>query len=156
MTLFQDTCRRVIPGLMAEFGWEDFQAAGCIGNLGHESGGFKQLREVAYIHNPNRGGYGWAQWTGPRARSFLRYCDVLHLDWHSYEANYGYLIKELNESYQHTVASVAKAPTLVAATVAFERGYEAAGVVSMHDRIKWAEIALKAHTDKGPPEVTPA
>lgn len=156
MTLFQDTCRRLIHKLMEEFDWEDFQAAACMGNLGHESGGFKQLREVAFIHTPNRGGYGWAQWTGPRARSFLRYCDVLHLDWQSEEANFAFLCKELHEHYAHTVAAVAKAPNLVAATVAFERGYEAAGIVSMHDRIRWAEIALKAATDKGPPEVTPA
>jgi len=154
MNLFQETCRTVIPKLMREFDWENYQAAGCLGNLGHESGGFRELREIAFLNTPNRGGYGWAQWTGPRARSFLRYCDVLHLDWHSTEANYGYLVKELNEQYHRTVASVAKAPTLMAATIAFERGYESAGIVNMNSRYHWAGIALRSVLDEGPPEVT--
>ena len=151
-TIFQETCRTIIPKLMAEFDWEDFQAAGCMGNVGHESGGLRELREIAFLNNPKRGGYGWAQWTGPRARAFLRYCDVLHLDWHSPDANYGYLVKELNESYGHTVASVAKTKTLLEATIAFERGYEAAGVVNMNSRLHWAELALRSVIEA--PEVT--
>jgi hypothetical protein len=143
-TIFQETCRAVIPKLMSEFDWENYQAAGCMGNLGHESGGLRELREIAFLNNPKRGGFGWAQWTGPRAREFLRYCNVLHLDWHSPEANYGYLIKELNESYGHTVAAVAKTKTLWDATVAFERGYEAAGVINMQSRFHWAELALRS------------
>ena len=153
-TFFQDTCRLVIPKLMAEFDWEDFQAAGCLGNLGHESGGLTELREVAFLHNPRRGGYGWAQWTGPRARSFLRYCEVIKLDWHSIDANYGYLVKELHEFYGHTVASVAKAKTVEEATERFEAGFERAGIVSMHDRYRWAQIALAAVRGASPPEIT--
>lgn len=156
MTFFQDTCRLVIPKLMKEFDWEDFQAAGCMGNLGHESGGLEQLREVAFLHHPGRGGYGWAQWTGPRARNFLRYCEIHLLDWHSEAANYGYLVKELNEDYRHTVAAVAKTKDLKAATKAFERGYEGAGVVSMPSREHWALIAMRAVLEHGPPEVTGA
>lgn len=154
-TFFQDTCRLVIPKLMGEFDWENFQAAGCMGNLGHESGGLAELREVAFLHRPNRGGYGWAQWTGPRAMAFLHYCDVLKLDWRSTEANYLYLCKELHDDGR-TVASIAKTKTLVEATEAFERGYERAGVVNMHSRIHWAEIALAAVRGAGPPEVTRA
>ena len=153
-TFFQGTCGLVIPKLMQEFDWEDFQAAGCMGNLGHESGGLTELREIAFLHTPNRGGYGWAQWTGPRARSFLRYCEVIKLDWHSTEANYGYLVKELHEFYGHTVAAVAKSKDLEAATWAFERGYEAAGVVNINSRIRWAKIALDAFRGASPPEIT--
>ena len=154
-TFFEDTCRLVIPKLMAEFDWEDFQAAGCMGNLGHESGGLTELREIAFIPTPNRGGYGWAQWTGPRARAFLRYCEVLKLDWHSVEANYGYLVKEL-QADPRTVAAVAKTKAIRQATDAFERGYERAGIVNMHDRYRWAEIALKAVAGQGPPEIIQA
>ena len=125
-----------------------------MGNLGHESGGLLQLREVEAP--AGRGGYGWAQWTGPRARAFLHYCAVIKLDWHLVEANYGYLIKELNEHYGHTVAAVAKAPNLIAATTAFERGYEGAGIIRMNDRIHWAEIALASVRGVGPPEITTA
>jgi Phage tail lysozyme len=151
-TLFHDTCRLVIPKLMKEFGWRDFQAAGCMGNLGHESGGFLQLREVGAASG--HGGYGWAQWTGPRGRAFLHYCNVVKLDWRSEAANYGYLVKELNESYGHTVSAVAKAPNLTAATIAFERGYEGAGIISMNDRIHWAIAAVAAVRGANPPEIT--
>jgi len=153
-TFFQDTCRLVIPKLMTEFDWEDFQAGGCMGNLGHESGGLTILREIGAA--PGRGGYGWAQWTGPRGRSFLHYCDVVKLDWHSTEANYGYLVKELHEFYGHTVASVAKAKTVEEATERFEAGFERAGIVSMHDRYRWAQIALAAVRAAAPPEITSA
>jgi hypothetical protein len=153
-TFFQDTCRLVIPKLTTEFDWTAFQAAGCMGNLGHESGGLTILREIGAA--PGRGGYGWAQWTGPRARAFLHYCDVVKLDWHSEEANYGYLVKELNESYSHTVSAVAKAPNLMAATKAFERGYEAAGVVNMPSRQSWARIALGAVRSVPLPPITAA
>jgi len=151
-TFFQDTCRFVVPKLMTEFDWRDFQAAGCMGNLGHESGGLVELREIGAA--PGRGGYGWAQWTGPRRIAFLHYCDVVKFDWHSEEANYGYLIKELHESYGHTVAAVAKAPNLQAATRAFERGYEGAGIVAMTDRYRWAKIAWAAVRSTSPFEIT--
>jgi hypothetical protein len=151
---FEDTCRLIIPKLMEEFDWTDFQAAGCMGNLGHESGGLLELRQAD--SRPNRGGYGWAQWTGPRARAFLHWCEVLKVDWHSEQANFAYLCKELHQEYGHTVAAVAKAPNLKAATIAFERGYESAGIVSMPDRVHWAEIALAAVRGKAAPEITAA
>jgi len=151
--LFQDTCRLVIPKLMTEFDWEDFQAAGCMGNLGHESDGLLELREIGA--KPNRGGFGWAQWTGPRAREFLHYCEVVKLDWHSEAANYGYLVKELHQDGA-TVAAVAKAPNLKAATVAFERGYERAGIINMPSRIHWAGIAIEAVRGASPPAITAA
>jgi len=151
LSFFQDTCRTVIPKLMVEFEWRDFQAAGCMGNLGHESLGLTKLREIG--QPDGRGGYGWAQWTGPRARAFLHYCAVVKLDWHSPEANYAYLIKELSADGQ-TVSSVLKAPNVIAATEAFERGYERAGIVNMHSRIHWAQIALAAVRGAGPAEIT--
>jgi len=153
-TFFRDICRRFIPKLMQEFEWRDFQAAGCMGNLGHESAGLLKLREIG--QPAGRGGYGWAQWTGPRRIKFLHYCDVVNLDWQSVDANYGYLVQELNIDYAHTVAAVAKAPNLISATMAFERGYEGAGVVNMHRRIQWAQIALAAVRGPAPPEIAAA
>jgi len=61
------------PGIMKrlqeDFGFTKEQAAGILGNLGHESGGLKVMQE----RNPTgggRGGYGWAQWTGPPPQRF--------------------------------------------------------------------------------------
>ncbi|MGO4287980.1 phage tail tip lysozyme, partial [Bosea sp. TAB14] len=83
----------IINRLMADFGFTREQAAGIVGNLGHESGGLNELQE----RNPTsgRGGYGWAQWTGPRRRAFEAWAAEKGLDPASDEANYGFLRHEL-------------------------------------------------------------
>ena len=63
---FAAGCRSLGPRLMRDLGLTDLQAAGLLGNLGHESGGFRQLQEVAPAVAGSRGGWGLAQWTGPR------------------------------------------------------------------------------------------
>ena len=44
---FAAGCRSLGPRLMRDLGLTDLQAAGLLGNLGHESGGFRQLQEIA-------------------------------------------------------------------------------------------------------------
>ena len=44
----------------------------------------------------SRGGFGWAQWTGPRRREFEAYAKENNLDPKSDEANYGFLVHELH------------------------------------------------------------
>lgn len=66
-----------------------------LGNLGHESVGMTAFQEKNPI-NGGRGGWGWAQWTGPRRRAFEKYAAERGLDPKSYEANYGYLRAELS------------------------------------------------------------
>lgn len=64
-----DVFARKAPWIMAllmrdfPLGLED--AAAILGNLGHESGGLVQLQELKPVVAGSRGGYGWAQWTGP-------------------------------------------------------------------------------------------
>ncbi len=93
--VFAAECRRLGPRLMRDLGLTDVQAAGLLGNLGHESGGFRQLQEIAPRSPGSRGGWGLAQWTGPRRVAMEAWCRARGLDPASPEAGYGYLCAEL-------------------------------------------------------------
>lgn len=140
--LFKSAVPALMHGLRREFGLTDFQAAGVFGNAGHESAGFTMLRELGA--SPGHGGYGWFQWTGPRAEAFLSYA-AHNYGWRSTQANYGYLLRDLHGPYAHCVAALRRTHDIVDATRAFEITYEMAGVVAMTDRIEWAHVALRAY-----------
>lgn len=89
------TARMLMGDLQNDFKLSRDQAAGFVGNLAHESGGFSKLQEIAPLIPGSRGGYGYAQWTGPRRREFEAYAGQQGLDPASYEANYGNLKREL-------------------------------------------------------------
>src|SRR5690606_17673173 len=74
----EQTFRAKAPGIMAKL-LRDFpiapeDAAAILGNLGHESLGFTAMQEFRPVVAGSRGGWGWAQWTGPRRRAFEAYC----------------------------------------------------------------------------------
>jgi hypothetical protein len=134
--------------LMARFHLADFQAAGVVGNFGHESTGLTQLREVG--QPPGRGGYGYGQWTGPRHVLFLNWCAANGLDWRMPAANWGYLVHELSgvdprNSYAYVVVHLRETATLEDATRAFMHYYERPGVPALSDRLHWAQIALDVY-----------
>ena len=143
MTLFADKAVLIMTPLVQNYGWKDFQAAAVAGNFGRETGGFQHLREAG--QPPGRGGYGWAQWTGPRRASFLNYCSDHGLDWHTDEANMGYFAHELTTSYRFLPGIMKKTTDLHEAVSEFEHYYEGAGVVAMADRYLWANRALVAY-----------
>ncbi len=132
----------IMRRLMEDFGFTREQAAGIVGNLGHESAGFNVMQE----RNPvaGRGGYGWAQWTGPRRRAFEAWAAANGLDPASDEANYGFLRHELRTNHKGVVSRVKAAGTVDEAMLAFEIGYERAGVKNYPSRSKWAQRALRA------------
>src|ERR1700730_4793186 len=139
---FMQKITMVMNRLVLRFGLVGFQAAGVGGNLGHESEGLTLLRELGASHG--NGGYGWGQWTGPRGREFLGWCKNNRLDWRSDSGNLGFLCHELGGAYGHTISALHKTKNLEQATIAFERNYERAGVVSMSARLHWANLALRA------------
>ena len=152
MSLFTVQAPRVMGDLEAAFGLTDFQAAGVVGSIGRECGGFSQLRELGPHGHPlpeGQGGYGWCQWTGSRARSFMLFSHQNHLDWQSYEANWGYLRYELVGEYHPVVVALRKCADLKEAVIEFEKHYERAGVVAMGDRLDWAERAMRASNGVG-------
>lgn len=128
--------------LMHNFGLTDFQAAGVLGNLGTESMGFQRLHEIGQA--ANRGGYGWAQWTGPRRKAFFNWCAKNKLKWTSDEANEGFLLHELSHDYKRVIEHLKETKTLNEATTVFEREFEGAGVPNLKNRFQWALMAMNA------------
>lgn len=90
--------RRLMTDLMKDFGLTREQAAGFVGNLDHETGGFKFMQEITPVVPGSRGGFGFAQWTGPRRKQFEAWAGEKGLDLESYEANYGFLKHELENT----------------------------------------------------------
>lgn len=154
MDLFEKKCAEFYgPKLMQDFGLTTVQAAGILGNLGHESGGFKFMQEIKPAIPGSRGGYGIAQWTGPRRVKFEAYCKRNGLDPASDAANYAYLFVELTGDEAAAITALKKATTLDAATDAFCRAFERPGVVNLPSRMTWANKAFAAI--KAAPAVKP-
>lgn len=133
----------LIGKLIADFQLKDFQAAGICGNGYQESMLTAELEADGIVTSPTRG-IGWFQWTGPRHRNFLQWCQTNKLAWKSDEANYGFLQHELMTTYGHVPARLRATKSLTEATQTFEKAYEGAGVVQMQHRLLGAEIALAA------------
>lgn len=84
--------------LSQDLGISKDAASGIVAPLNAES-------NIAGINEKNptvpgsRGGFGWAQWTGPRRDDFEAYARQRGLDPKSDEANYGFLVEELKSKY---------------------------------------------------------
>jgi Phage tail lysozyme len=152
----KSTFREKAPWIMAllirDFDLAVDHAAAILGNLGHESGGLVSLQEVNPTVAGSKGGYGWAQWTGPRRRDFMAYCERNHFSPASDQANYKWLFLDLSGDYKNAIAAVKKAKTLADKVKAFELAFERAGVKHYDLRNQWAARALDAwHACGGKP-----
>lgn len=147
-------CRQKAPSIMAQL-QRDFHidiedAAAIAGNLGYESACFTQLQEIKPAVKGSKGGYGWAQWTGPRRREYEAYCKRNGLNPASDKANYAWLFLELKGPERRAIDAVHAAKGLEAKVEAFERAYERAGVKNYQQRNRWAREALDAYYATGP------
>ncbi|MCH9663406.1 MAG: hypothetical protein K0U66_07090 [Gammaproteobacteria bacterium] len=124
--------------LRRDFGLNDAQAAGVIANLWWESGGFQQFQEINPIQTsrPGRelGGFGYAQWTGPRRRDFNAWVKKNDLDRFSYAANYGFLRHELRGKERGVLPALKGAQSAPYATAIFEEKFLRAGVPHLAKR----------------------
>ena len=156
MSIFTDKAPWICRKLMADFSLSAESAAAIVGNLGHESGGFKFLQEITPMIPGSRGGYGWAQWTGPRRKEFEAYCARNNFDPASDKANYGFLFVELSGSEKAAIPAVRAANGLTAKVRAFEAAFERAGVKHYDSRVNWATKALAAYhaAEPAPGQVT--
>lgn len=147
----------MVRRLAAELGLTSDQAAGLVGNLGYESAGLKTLQEIAPLVAGSRGGYGWAQWTGPRRRKFEAWCAERRLAPASDEANYGFLLHELRGEYAGFLARLRRCSTLAEACRLTHKEYETPADVlegsyrSGSARLKYAERALAGGAAAHPP-----
>jgi hypothetical protein len=134
---FEARATWVVKNLMLECAFEDFQAIGVVGNLAGESG----LKAVQEVHptGGGLGGYGWAQWTGPRRRDFVNYCTVKGLSIDSDQANFGFLVYELQGKERGAMLAIRDTKTLAEACAVCEAKYERAGIVRMSARQGFAQ-----------------
>lgn len=85
--------RKVVSGLIAR-GVPPHVAIGLTGNLSVESNGLTlDINEISPLVPGSRGGFGLAQWTGPRRRQFERFAGQNTAD---FDTQLDFLVHELN------------------------------------------------------------
>ena len=144
---FDAQAPEVMSKLQKDFGLTKEQAAGVVGNLGHESAGLKAGIQEGGVKK-GRGGLGWAQWTGPRRVAFEKYLKETGQSATDPNANYGFLKQELQTTHKGALTAVKKTSTAADSMKAFEQKYEAAGVKHYESRQKYTDRAL-ALANKG-------
>lgn len=151
--VFEAKCAVLGPQLMRDLRLTAEQAAGLIGNLGHESAGFLHLQEIGRRHG--RGGAGIAMWTGPRRHSFEAWCAQHGVSPASDAGNYGYLLHELKGAYASSVTALQRCATLDQATRSFCNTFERPSVPAMFSRLGYARRALAVLHPGHPASVAP-
>ena len=128
--------RMLMSDLQEIFGISKEQAAGIVGNLDHETGGFKFMQEIEPVVPGSRGGFGFAQWTGPRRKQFEAWVKKNGMDIRSYEANLGFLVHELQNTGEGKVLEeLQNAKTPQEAAEIFSAGFLRPGVPKMESRV---------------------
>jgi hypothetical protein len=104
--------------LAQDLGLTTDQALGIVSNLWQESK-LQGINEEHPLIPGSRGGFGWAQWTGPRRDQFDQFVQANHLDPTSDEANYKFLVNDLTKNFGGVLDSVRRSANPVAAATAF-------------------------------------
>lgn len=134
---------RLTSDLSKDFQLSPEQAAGVVGQLGQESAGFGSLQEKNPMVPGSRGGFGYAQWTGPRRKAFEAWSQQNGLDPTSYEANYGFLKNELANSPEGAVLDdLRKAPDALTSGRVFTDKFLRPGIPNYDSRDAWTKKAL--------------
>jgi hypothetical protein len=140
---FGQIAPRLVSDLQRDFGLSREQAAGIAGPLAMESAGFGTLQEVRPLIPGSRGGFGYAQWTGPRRRAFESWSQQNGLDPTSYEANYGFLRHELqNTGEGRVLQSLRGINDPQAAAQTFTNQFLRPGIPNMPARMNWTNRVL--------------
>ena len=153
---FDGKAPAIMRGLMDRYGLSREQAAGVLGNLGHESAGFTAYHEGGMA--PGKGGVGWAQWTGSRRRDFEKWTSDHGLNPTSDEASWRYLTEGDPETPK-AIAAVKRTTNRQDATRAFHDSFERSadishGVIvkpkSWNSRLRMADRAAELGPSSAP------
>lgn len=141
---YADVSTVLVNNLKKDYGLTDEQAFGVVGNFAHESAGFTAQQEG----NPRsgRGGYGFAQWTGPRRRQLEAFAQNSGRDINDYNTQYDFLKWELANTEKGAIPAVKNATNRYDAVQAFEQNFERAGVKAYGSRNRFADRAAKGYT----------
>lgn len=143
MATFDALAPQVIAGLSRDLRITPQQAAGIVGQLGFESEGLQAINERQPVVPGSRGGFGWAQWTGPRRRQFEAWAAQNNMDVSAPQANYGFLVHELtNTPESRALEQIRQAPDAQTAGRVFTDAFLRPGVPAYDKRASWTEKAL--------------
>ena len=142
--LFRQKAANVMRNLMRGLGLTEVQAAGILGNIGWECGSFQQLQEQNPIKG-GRGGLGWCQWTASRRIDFEKWLAERNARFDDDDANYDFLLFELNGSQKPSVAALKRANSVESATSVFMDVFEkpAKKYAHLDKRVELANLALQ-------------
>lgn len=152
--LFIQKAPEIMERLMRDLEITDIQAAGILGNIGHECIGFHFMQEIAPNSRSGRGGYGWVQWTNQRRDNYENW--VKNNPWvgsiDGDAANYGFLIHEITGSFRGALNQLKLQTTLHDAVHVWEERFEVAdpATVGWASRERWAQLALEGFQRREP------
>jgi hypothetical protein len=144
--LFRQKAPGIMRDLIHDLGLSATQAAGILGNIGWECGGFKKLQEQNPVMG-GRGGLGWCQWTASRRIDFEKWLAQRGANYQDDGANYGFLLKELQTTQSPSVSAIRRVGDIETATSEFMRIFErpAARYAHLEDRVDLAKLAFQEY-----------
>jgi hypothetical protein len=120
----------------------EVQAAAILGNLAQETGNFTILQQVG---GPS---FGYSQWLGSRKRAFFAFAEE-NGGRHSFEANYGFLLHEIETEYAAMVGRLRGTEDLHTASRIFMREFlrPSPSHANLPARVRYAELYLAEEFD---------
>lgn len=125
-------------------GYTREQAAGIMGNLYHESGGLQPGIEER--GREGKGGFGLAQWTGPRRTQFFKWAAESGQNPYDYNTQLSFVNWELNNTEGGAKKALLAAKSTPEATRAFMDAYERPGIPHYDSRLQAANQAAGSVT----------
>jgi len=143
-----DTSFKLIDDLKSQFGMTTEQAAGFVGNLWHETGGFKFMQELKPTVKGSRGGLAFAQWTGDRRDDFENLLKELgDLPAESYEGNWAMISEEFDTTEKSALNKILNTDSVVEAAKATSNHYLRPGKPQLNKRVSAAEDIYKRYNE---------
>ncbi|NYT76656.1 hypothetical protein H0A71_06600 [Alcaligenaceae bacterium] len=140
---FDQLAPQIIKRLSSDLKLTPQQAAGIVGQLAYESDGLQAINERAPTVPGSRGGFGWAQWTGPRRKQFEQFAQQHKMSIEDPETNYGFLLHELTGTPESRVLdSIRGAQDAQTAGKLFTDKFLRPGVPAYDKRASWTEKAM--------------
>jgi hypothetical protein len=142
------TAFKLIDDLKSNYDMTTEQAAGFVGNLWHETGGFKFMQELKPTIKGSKGGLAFAQWTGPRRTQFENLLEELgDLPADSYEGNWAMISEELDTTERGALNKILEATTVEDAATTTSKFYLRPGKPMLDKRIQDANTIYNAYLE---------
>ena len=142
------TAFKLIDDLKANYDMTTEQAAGFVGNLWHETGGFKFMQELKPTIKGSKGGLAFAQWTGPRRAQFENLLEELgDLPADSYEGNWAMITEEFDTTERGALNKILEATTVEDAATTTSKFYLRPGKPMLDKRIQDANTIYNAYLE---------